>query len=115
VLKLCEVDKRNVYHLLPKVTKRHMEPSAQSAMKVNVASQVMSSTVAAAINTLLTAGKANCTVSITCKLINSGVVWCSSFPFICFYRILSHEGNVYHYSINCRLDAQQVSINSCVC
>jgi hypothetical protein len=63
ILKLYEVDKRNVYRLLPKVTERHMKPGTQSAMKVSVADQVMNSTVAAAINTLVTVGKDNCTVS----------------------------------------------------
>jgi hypothetical protein len=62
-LKLYEVDKHNVYRLLPKVTERHMKPGAQSVMKVSVAAQVMSSTVAATINALVTVGKDNCTLS----------------------------------------------------
>jgi hypothetical protein len=45
ILKMCEVDKSNVYRLLPKVTVRHLKPGAQSAMKVSVAAQVMSYTV----------------------------------------------------------------------
>ena len=61
ILKLYEVEKRNVYRLLPKVTERHIKPSGQDTMKVNLAAQVMSSTVAAAIGTLVTVGKENCT------------------------------------------------------
>jgi hypothetical protein len=64
-LNLYEVDKRNVYHLLSKVTERQMKPGARSAMKVSMAAQVMSSTVAAAINTLVTVGEDNCTVSFS--------------------------------------------------
>ena len=60
-MKLYEVEKRNVYRLLPKVTERHIEPSAQDTVKVNLAAQVISSTVAAAIGTLVTVGKENCT------------------------------------------------------
>jgi len=56
-----EVEKRNVYRLLPKVTERHIKPSGQYTMKGSLAAQVMSSTVAAAINTLVTVGKDNCT------------------------------------------------------
>jgi len=49
-----------VYRLLPKVTERHIKPSGQDTVKVNLAAQVMSSTVAAAISTLVTVGKDNC-------------------------------------------------------
>jgi len=56
---LREVEKRNVYRLLPKVTERHIKPSGQDTMKVNLSAQVMSSTVAAAISTLVTVGKDN--------------------------------------------------------
>jgi hypothetical protein len=97
ILKLYEVDKRNVYRLLPKETERYMKPVAQSSMRVSVAAQVM---------------------RLHCEFQSyvSGVVWCSYlFPFISFYRILGHEGNFYHSNINCRLHGQQVSINSCIC
>ena len=50
-----------MYRLLPKVTERHIKPSGQDTVKVNLAAQVMSSTVAAAIGTLVTVGKENCT------------------------------------------------------
>jgi len=60
-LKLCEVEKRNVYRLLPKVTERHIKPSGQDTMKVSLAAQVLGSTVAATISTLVTVGKNNCT------------------------------------------------------
>jgi len=63
-LKLYNVDKSNVYHLLPKGTEGCMKPCAQHVMKVSLAVQFMSITVAAAINTLVAVGKDNCTVSL---------------------------------------------------
>ena len=58
ILKLYELDKQNVlYCQLCKVTDRHLKYFAQDAMKVSLAAQVMSSTVAAAIDTHVTAGK----------------------------------------------------------
>jgi len=59
ILKLYEVEKRNVYRLLPKVTERHMKPSGQDTIKLSLAAQVMSNTVLGAINTLITVGKDN--------------------------------------------------------
>jgi len=50
-----------MYRLLPKVTERYIKPSGQDTMKFTLAAQVMSSTVAAAINTLVTVGEDNCT------------------------------------------------------
>jgi hypothetical protein len=41
------------------VTDRHLKPLAQDAMKVILSAKVMSSTVAAAIDTQVTAGKEN--------------------------------------------------------
>ena len=64
ILKLYEADISNVYRLLPKVTKRHIKPGGQNRMKVSLVAQVMSITVAAAINTLFTVGRDNCTVSL---------------------------------------------------
>ena len=61
ILKLCVVEKRNVYRLLPKVTERHIKPSGQDAMKVSLAAPVINSTVAAAISTPDTVGKDDCT------------------------------------------------------
>ena len=43
ILKMCEVEKHNVYRLLPKVTERHIKPSGQDTTKVSLAAQVMSS------------------------------------------------------------------------
>jgi len=61
MLKVHELDKQNVlYCQLHKVTDRHLKPFAQDAMKVSLAGQVMSSTVAAAIDTHVTAGKEKC-------------------------------------------------------
>ena len=56
-----EIDKQNVlYCQLRQVTDRHLKPFAQDAMKVSLALQVMSNTVAAAIDTHVTAGKEKC-------------------------------------------------------
>jgi hypothetical protein len=61
ILKLYEIDKQNVlYRLLHDVTNRRLNPIAQDAMTVSLAAQVMSSTVAAAIDTQVIAGKENC-------------------------------------------------------
>jgi len=61
ILKVYELDKQNaLYRQLCKVTDRHLKPFAQDAMKVSLAAQVMSSTVAAAIDTHVTTGKEKC-------------------------------------------------------
>jgi len=58
ILKVYEIDKQNVlYRQLCRVTDRHLKPLAQNAMKVSFAAQVMSNTVAAAIDTHVTSGK----------------------------------------------------------
>jgi hypothetical protein len=54
----------NVYRLLPKVTDRHVKPDVQRQMKVNLAAQVMSSSVATAFNALVTTGNYNSIVSV---------------------------------------------------
>jgi hypothetical protein len=47
-----ELDKQNVlYYLLHNVTDRHLKPFTQVAVKVSLAAQAMSSSVAAAIDT----------------------------------------------------------------
>jgi len=68
VLKVYELDKQNVlYRQLCKVTDRHMKPFAQDATKVSLAAQVMSNTVAAAIDTHVTAGKEKYFKSSLCE------------------------------------------------
>jgi len=53
-----ENDKQHVlYYLLHNMTYRHLKPFTQDAMKVSLAAQIMSSTVAAAIDTHVTASK----------------------------------------------------------
>ena len=49
---------------LPKVTERHIQHGGQNTMKVSLAAQIMNSTVAPAVNTLVTVGKNNSTVSL---------------------------------------------------
>ena len=64
MLKLYEVEKCNVYRLLPKVTERHIQHGGQDTMKVSLAAQVMNSTVAAVVNTLGIVGKNKSTVGL---------------------------------------------------
>jgi len=61
IFEVYQLDKQNVlYRQLCKVTDRHPKHFAQDAMKVSLAAQVMSSTVAAAIDTHVSAGKEKC-------------------------------------------------------
>jgi hypothetical protein len=62
ILKLYE-DRCIMYCLLFKVTERHVKPCTQSATKVSLSVPIISSTVAAATNTLCHS-KDNCTVSL---------------------------------------------------
>ena len=64
MLKLYEVEKFNVYRLLPKVTGRHIQHDGQDTMKVSLAAQVMNSTVAAVVSTLGIVGKNKSTVGL---------------------------------------------------
>jgi hypothetical protein len=49
ILKLYELDKPRLFCQLYKLTDTHLSLTAQSAMKVNVAAQIMSHTVAASL------------------------------------------------------------------
>lgn len=62
-LKVYEVDRCNVYHLLPTVTERYFKPGALSMIMVSLAANIMSGSVTAAINALVTVGKDNNVVS----------------------------------------------------
>jgi hypothetical protein len=62
ILKLYELDKPRPFHQLYKLTDTHLNPTGQSVMKVNLAAQVMSLTVAANLSALVAAGKDQCTV-----------------------------------------------------
>ena len=64
MLKLYEVEKCNVYRLLPKVTERHIQHGGQDTMEVSLAAQVMNGTVAAVVDTLGIVGKNKSTVSL---------------------------------------------------
>jgi len=56
-----EIDNQSVlYHLLHNVIERYVKPFEQNAMKISLAVQVMSSIVAAAVDTHMTAGKEKC-------------------------------------------------------
>ena len=63
-MKVNEVDRRNVYHLLPTVTERRFKPGALNMIIVSLAAEVMSSSVTAAIITLVTVGKDNSVVRL---------------------------------------------------
>jgi hypothetical protein len=91
-----------------------MKSCAHSAIKVNLAAQVMSNTLAAAVYTLVAVDKENCTVSLSDTLASQQVGSCLC-RLIFFYRILGHEGYFYCSNINCMLHGQQVSINSSFC
>jgi hypothetical protein len=56
-----EIDNQSVlYQLLHNVIDRYLNHFAQDAMKISLAVQIMSSTVAAAMDTDVTAGKGKC-------------------------------------------------------
>jgi len=57
LLKIYEFDKKNLFPVLRNVTDSHLHPDAQTARKVSFAAQVMCSSAAALIDTLVTAGK----------------------------------------------------------
>jgi hypothetical protein len=61
ILKLYELDKPNWFRLVYKLTDTRLNPVAQSAMKVSFAAQIMSHTVSAGLNTLVSTGKKHCT------------------------------------------------------
>jgi hypothetical protein len=44
ILKIHELDKPNQFHVLYKLTDSHLNPAAQTALKVSLAAQVMSHT-----------------------------------------------------------------------
>ena len=60
IKKLYEQDRLFVIRRLAKLTDDHLAPVAQCAMKVSLAAQVMSYTVAAALYTEATCGKEQC-------------------------------------------------------
>ena len=58
-MKVYETDKENMPYLLCNVTDRQLKSLAQDAMRVILPAQLMSSIVAAAIDTQVTASKEN--------------------------------------------------------
>jgi hypothetical protein len=60
-LKVYDNDKQHMlYYLLHNMTDRHLKPITQDAMKVSLAAQIMSCTLAAAVDTHVTANKEKC-------------------------------------------------------
>jgi hypothetical protein len=62
ILKLYELDKPTPFRQLYKLTDTHLNPTGQSVMKVKLAAQVMSHTVAASLNAPVATGMDQCTV-----------------------------------------------------
>jgi hypothetical protein len=60
ISKVYELDKPRLFHQLYKLTDTHFNSTTQSAMKVNLAVQLMSHTVAASLNALVATGKDRC-------------------------------------------------------
>jgi hypothetical protein len=58
--KVYKQDKHSLIRMLYRLTDTHLAPVAHSAMKVSLAAQVMSHTVAAQIYSLLANGKEQC-------------------------------------------------------
>jgi hypothetical protein len=65
IVKLYKHDKHLLILTLYKLTKTHLAPVTQCAMKVSLAAQVMSRTVAAGIYTLVSYGKEQCLHSLS--------------------------------------------------
>ena len=59
-----ELDQQNLMCSCCKLTQAHLKPVAQHAMKVSLAAQVMSHTVAATLNTVASQGKEHCSAFI---------------------------------------------------
>ena len=53
LLQACEIDARNSYRLMPSVKREHFELSGKSKMKVSLASQTLSHSMAAVIHTFV--------------------------------------------------------------
>jgi hypothetical protein len=66
MLKLYELNKPSPFRQLYKLTDTHLNPTAQSAMKLNLAVQVISHTVAPSLNAVVATGKDNYT--LCCEL-----------------------------------------------
>jgi hypothetical protein len=62
ILKLYELDKPRPFRQLYKLTGIHLNPTAQSSLKMSLAAQVMSHTVAARLSAVVATGKDHCTV-----------------------------------------------------
>ena len=60
IVNVYELDKQNIVSLLLKLTKEHVAPVGQYAMKVSLAAQVMSHTVGASLNTVASQGNEHC-------------------------------------------------------
>jgi hypothetical protein len=58
------LDQLNLVRSLCKLTEDHLKPAAQHAMKVSLAAQVMSHTVAATLNAVVSEVKEHCSAFI---------------------------------------------------
>jgi hypothetical protein len=64
IVNVYKSDKQNIVRICYKLTKAHVEPVAQDAMKVSLAAQVMSHTVGAGLNSVASQGKKHCSAFI---------------------------------------------------
>jgi len=65
IVKLYKRDKHSMIHMLYKLTDTHLSSVTQCGMKVNLAAQVMSHTVAAVIYTVVSHGREHCLHSLS--------------------------------------------------
>jgi hypothetical protein len=63
ILKLYDLNKPRPFCQLYKLTDTHLYPATPSVMKVKLAAQAMSHSIAASINTLVATGNDHCTPS----------------------------------------------------
>jgi hypothetical protein len=66
MLKLYEVNKPSLFRQLCKLTDSHLNPTAQSTVKLNLAVQVLCHTVSPRLNAVVATGKDDC--SLSCEL-----------------------------------------------
>jgi hypothetical protein len=77
ILNVYKWDKQKIVRLLYKLKDVHLAPVAQDKMKVSLAAQVMSHTVAATLNSFACTGKEHCSTFIICNKEQSDIYECN--------------------------------------
>jgi hypothetical protein len=77
ILNVYKWDKQKIVRLFYKLTDVHLAPVAQDAMKVSLAAQVMSHTVAAGLNSIASQVKQHCCAFIVCNKEQSDISRCN--------------------------------------